>query len=281
MIYAALTVRNSRGKGLAGIAPPLLFVLTAFVQATIFSEYSFKSGDYLCYESAAKAIIAGNDAYVGTNYIYPPITAQALATVYRAISASSSFLGWTTSSPGVWDAVFFIYQCFQYFLILVLWPLLFLFARRLKIEPPQAAVLATLLLVLNNPLIRTIRHNQTNLWVLDILLISFLLAGRKDFLSGISLSLGIHLKIYPLVFAIYQFFQRQWKAVISAAAGFLLIFILQIGLFGGWGNWDQFWRFLSAFPRGIYFRDNSSTASSTISSGWEAESSRGLSPILH
>jgi hypothetical protein len=47
--------------------------------------------------------------------------------------------------------------------------------------------------------------------VANLILLSLLLFGKHNFWSACSLSLAIHLKVYPLVLVLPFFYQKEWR----------------------------------------------------------------------
>jgi hypothetical protein len=146
------------------IALPLLVTLDA---VTYFSELARKPFDYDCYEYAGRALLLGEDPYrVGLNYLYPPLTAQVFAASARAAAWIGGGLGFAPSQDGVWDAVFYLYQCAQIGLVAALYFLCCRVAAAFGLASPWGPLLVAVLLLFDNPLLRTLRHGQINLWVL-------------------------------------------------------------------------------------------------------------------
>ncbi len=175
---AALRWRAAGGASwqerLLACAPLLVGLQYAFLIA----EYSRRPFDYDCYEYAARALLLGKNPYVfGLNYLYPPLTAQAFAGVHTVLAQLANTLGLAADPETLWDMVFYLYQCAQLGLILLLFGLLVRFARCLGLAPAPATALVAVLLLFDNPLLRTLRHGQINLWVLNLSLVTLLWAA--------------------------------------------------------------------------------------------------------
>ncbi|HVN36654.1 MAG TPA: glycosyltransferase family 87 protein [Myxococcota bacterium] len=232
-----------------GVAPlleaaaPLLVALHFLVLTSEYAEHRF---DYDCYEYAGRALLAGQNPYkVGLIYLYPPLTAKAMAAAFEATNAVSTSLGWSAARDDVWDRVFYLYQCAQLALAIGAYLLLRRFARAVNLDAVWAPVLVGALLVFDNPLFRTLRHGQVNLWILDLSLASVLAAKRIPALSGAALALAGHVKLYPLLLALPMAIRRRWRAL-AWSAGFLALIALALA---DWGRDLTLWREFADFAR--------------------------------
>lgn len=228
----------------------------AFFYLIFISEYSIQAWDYSCYVKAAEGILAGANVY-GDCYLYPPLIAQVLAAVHQVINAAALGIGQHPTEATVWRTVFYLYQCAQYGLILVTYTLCIIFAKRVRFSNLGALGLVTILFIVNNPLIRTLRHNQINLWVLVFSLIAILLIESRPFWAGIAVALGTHIKIYPIILLVPWTYAKKWRVLIGAVTGALLILFLSYFIFTTMDSWGQFINSLGLFKQGTYFRDNS------------------------
>ena len=124
-------------------------------------------------------------------------------------------------------------------------------------EATRAAATVGLLLLVDNPLLRTLRHGQVNLWILDLALIAILFARRIPALAGFALALSIHVKLYPLVLLLPLALARCWRAVAWSAAGCALVVLAQTDLGRDWTPWLQFADFYSrVYPGEMAFRNS-------------------------
>jgi len=259
LLIAGLELRTRRRRTLADVLPVVLPVLVAFVFLGLVVEYSRKSWDYRCYEGAAKALVAGSDPYEGTAYLYPPLLAQLLAGAYQLTAWIQAAVGRAGAGApdSTWFVVFYLYQCLQLLAVSLVFLLLHRFARRLGVERSQALVLVAALVLCNHPLLRTLRHNQINLYLVGLILLAILVMGSRPFLSGLLVALGAHLKLYPALVALPMLIVRGWTALLGVAAGVAGIVLLQTGLGTDWTLWERFGALAGSFPRSLTFRDNS------------------------
>lgn len=232
-----------------------LMVLVGGQYLLLLNEYSHKSWDYLCYENAAQAILENQNPYTDTPercYLYPPLLAQTLAVAWQGVQPFSF------PAPH-WHVVFYLYQCGQFFLILAAFWLCYRLALKIGFWPVPAALLITALFVLNNPLVRTLRHNQLNLWMLGLILAGMLWLPRRPLWAGLAVALAIHLKLFAVVLLPIWLLKKQWRGLVAAGGGLLLLLLVQTGWGRYWIVWEQFITYYNAQPlnRFIRFRNNS------------------------
>ncbi len=235
---------------LVACAPFLVGLHYAF----LISEYSRKPFDYDCYEHAARALLLGVDPYLhGLIYLYPPLTAQAFAALHSLLSAVTG-----ADPETLWDVVFYLYQCAQLGLILWLFELLVRFARLVGLDPAPAVALVALLLLFDNPLLRTLRHGQVNLWILNLSLVAVLQAERRPAFAGLALALAAHIKLYPLVLGLPLLVGGCWRAIGWTAVGGVALVGLETRGFTDWTVWGWFADFYGrVYPGESAFRNNS------------------------
>jgi Glycosyltransferase family 87 len=236
--------------------PVLLPAGVALLYLLIFCEYPTRSYDYNCYERAANEMLAGRNPYKGC-YYYPPLLAQALALGSHLVDSAKGLLGAKLAAERKSQTLFYLYECIQFGLILVIFRLCVAFARRVRLPHVAGLVLVTALFALNNPLLRCFRHNQGNTWVLMFLMAAILLAERRPGLAGASAALGAHVKLYPLALLGPWMLMRRWRALFGTvlAAGAILAVQAEYGK--GVVLWRQYIAAFPTFPRGSYYRDNS------------------------
>ena len=256
--------------------PVLIPLFVALHFLTYMSEHSEKKYDYECYEAAASQVLDGRNPYAQRPphllygklhpYFYPPLTAQIFADAYRLVENAPELSGWRESARGsrsdsrtaIFNSVFYYYRCAQFLLVLLTYYLCYVIARKLGIPAIQAHVLIAGLMLFNNPLFRTIRWSQVNLWVLDLGLIGILLAPHAAPIAGFSIALAGHIKLYPLVLLAVLAGARYWAAAAWTVAGFGFILFLQTG-FDDFTLWEQFITFFSglSWETQLAFRNNS------------------------
>jgi hypothetical protein len=259
-LLAGLKLRQYRVRQqrppLAEVSLWLIPLLLLFHYLSLISEYAIRSWDYDCYEVAAAALLVGDNPY-GVCYLYPPLLAQVMAGLFQLIDWSGRQWGTAAGADTIWYIVFYLFHTSQFYLIGLAYWLNVKLARRLGLRPLVAAVLVACLLLFNVPLLRTLRHNQVNLWLLDLMLLAILVVGRYPWLSGAAVALGTHLKLYPAVLLLPWTLARRWRAVFFSLAGIGLVVLWQAGWGQDWTSWQQFLSASAEFPRGTHLRDNS------------------------
>lgn len=235
------------------VLPILVPAALLFFFLNLIVEYSIPSWDYRCYERAATAFLNGGPLY-NDCYLYPPLLAQSLAWAEQWLLGTFVTGGEELIS---WSVVYYLFQCLQFFALALLYPLCYRLARRLGFQKMTAVFLVAILLLFNTPLLRTIRHTQVNVIVLDLFLLGLLLADRLPWLSGFSAALGIHLKLYPAVLFIPWFLTKRWRAILFGLLGLGLLVLVSASWGQDWEVWEQFIVATREFPPGNHFRDNS------------------------
>jgi hypothetical protein len=247
-----------RGQALQKQFPLLLSLLVFFHFLALLRQHAARSWDYACYERAAQAIVQGLSPY-GDCYLYFPTPAQTLAWLYQLGAYGASFV--MAASPAkteqLWDLVFYFYEATQFFQVILAYALCYRFARRLGLAAGRASLLVALLFLFNNPLLATLKHNQVNLWVLNLLLAALLWLPRSPILSGLCVAVGGHIKLYPLILLLPWTLMRQWRALVAAGIGMAALVLIQTKGGQDWQLWQAFLTFAGAFPKGTFFRDNS------------------------
>ena len=180
-----------------------------------------------------------------------------MALWYQCIEMCATLAHANLSEEAIWRLIFYFYQCSQFFLINATYFLCYRFARNVGIRSMPALALVTALFSFNTPLLRTLRHNQINLWVLDLILLAILFSRAHPIISGLVVAPGGHIKVYPLALWLPWSITRRWRAIVGSLVGFFSIVFIQTSGGRNWRLWYQFLAFSRSFPRGTRFRDNS------------------------
>ena len=77
--------------------------------------------------------------------------------------------------------------------------------------PRLAAVVTTVFMLANAPLLRTLVYVQVNLHTLNLIFLSMLLYPRRTFLSALMLALAVHLKGSPAVLVLAFLLEKDWR----------------------------------------------------------------------
>jgi hypothetical protein len=237
---------------LRAAAPALATLVVTLYGVGVIGEYSQESWDWGCYRDGAAAVLQGGTPY-GRCYIYPPLLAQVLAGVYRVMDPLQHALG--MNLPDTWPLVFYVFQASQIAALATLALVGQRLARRWGLSVELAAVVVAALLVLDNPLLRTLRHNQINLWLLTITVLAVDVLDRKPLAAGGLLALAAHIKLYPLALLAPWVLGKRWRAVGAAVAATVVLAVVVTGR--NPEQWSELLAFGSRIAAGQYFRNNS------------------------
>jgi hypothetical protein len=231
----------------------LLPVLAVIQQVT---EHAQPSWDWKCYVGAADALRAGLSPYTDC-YLYPPLFAQLLAGAYPVFHRLGEAL--SMMAPKHWMVVFFFWHSFQVLMVALCALLLTRLARREGMSSVVAAGVVAVLLVVDTPLQRTIRHNQVNLIVLNLVLLAADRLAVRSSIAGLLVAIAAHIKLLPAVLIGVMALERRWRAVMVAVGVTVGIAAVQYWGMEPAGMWVQFFEHAPQFVQGEYFRDNSPT----------------------
>ena len=248
-------------------APVAVWVIVALYHLLLIHEYSFRTWDYDCYQNAAQAIQRHRNPY-GAGYLYPPLWALLLEQAYQFVAAGLSGLiavlppktgTETILDPNridvtVWNLVFYFFRVSQFLAVSIAYWLFLQIGRNLRLTSSFSSLLAGLLLIVNNPLLRTLHHNQINVWVLDLFLIGTCLLVRFPATSGLFFAMGGVLKVYPLAVLAPLAVARRWRAVCGIGLSLVTLLILQTKLGSDWTLWREYLTYASSYSASTGYR---------------------------
>lgn len=186
----------------------LVFVLIGFAYLNIAREpHTARYGDFLHPFLAAVDMRQHQPIaqQPGRVYLYPPLLASLLAPFV---------------SLGIYR-LDLLWQVLNYSAVLLLMLLLYLALQQYRFSRELAALALFGIMAANVPVARTLHFHQLNLHVANLVLLSLLLFDKYPFWSAFSLSLAIHLKVYPVVLVLPYLYRREWRwcAWFAAAQG--------------------------------------------------------------
>ncbi|HUH99163.1 MAG TPA: glycosyltransferase 87 family protein [Anaerolineales bacterium] len=188
LIYL-LYARRVNARNAWGIAG---FFLIGFIYLNLLSE-RFRYGDYQYYLEAASNLLQHKP--LPPTYLYPPLWATLLQFLVPSGEENSLLI--------LWAANFISLMAFYVLLQRVLEH--YGFSTRL------AALVTTLFMLINAPVLRTLFYVQINLHTLNFILLSLLLYPKRPFLSALALALAVHLKSSPIVLALAFLLELDWR----------------------------------------------------------------------
>ena len=187
------------------------FFLVCWLYLNILSE-RFRYGDFQYYLDAATRLLS-HQALPST-YYYPPFWAT--LTQFLVPLGETRF--------------FLVLWLLNFLSLLLFYVLLHRILQRYGFTAPLAALVTTLFLLVNTPVLRTLVYVQVNLHALNLILLSLLLYPRRPFLSALALAAAVHLKSSPAVLVLAFLVARDWRwlawfmVCLLALAGLTLAF---------------------------------------------------------
>ena len=183
------------------------FFLVAFMYLNILSE-RFRYGDYTYYFEAAADLLKHKP--LPNTYLYPPFWATLLQ--FLVPVGEDNFL------LILWIANFISFLIFYVLLLQVL--------KRYGFSARFAALTATLFVLVNTPLFRTLFYIQVNVHTLNLILLSLLLYPKRSFLSALALALAVHLKSSPIILVLAFLLELDWRWL-----GWFVLSLILIAMF--------------------------------------------------
>jgi hypothetical protein len=246
-----------RREGSAASVDILCFLAVSLFFLGIVTEYSEETWDWRAYEGAAMAVAQGKNPYVEADYLYPPVLAQAGGAFIR-------FLGWTGiastatgDAPVVPELLFFLWQCLQFHSVVLSYLLGRVMLRRLDLVDWRWELALAGLFVLNVPIQRGLRFSQPALYPLLAAFLVCLYYDQVPWMAGLSLSIAVSLKVFPLVLLFPIVLARRTRLLLWSVAWLALIAAASLASRHGVTYWVSFIDLLRTFPEPLAFRDNS------------------------
>ncbi|MCF7837815.1 MAG: DUF2029 domain-containing protein [Candidatus Marinimicrobia bacterium] len=255
--------RQAAGRGIALGA----FLVVGAWYLTPFQGWASPSYDYSAWRNGMISHLTVGHPYEthmpdGTvlrpNYWYPPLLAQSLAVTQQTAEHMQPWLGRFGRVGGHTPRVltFYAFQASQHTMLLVIFWMLYGFARRCRFDRATAAGLTLGLLTFNVPLYRMFAFHQVNLWMLAGMLGVLLWWDRRPWAAGAAMALGFHMKLYPAIMGLPLLLARRWRVIIWAGIVTLAMALLLMSR-SGWVLWHEFLQAISNPMWGSFPRDNS------------------------
>ena len=215
------------------------FFLVALVYLNLMRE-RVEYGDVEYYIAAAFKLAV--EGVLPIDYYYPPLWATLLAWL-APLGEDGAFIT-------IW-----------FFNLLGLFAFYFLLSKTLELygfSANLAALVTTVFMLANAPILRTMVYMQINLHVLNMVLLGLLLYQRYPALSAMTTAIAVHLKASPAVLVLAFLLEWNWRWLVWAGLSFLVVGALPI-VFYGFQPYLDFIRntALVAAGHGLNFRENS------------------------
>jgi len=189
------------------------FFLVALVYLNLLRERT-EYGDIEFYVEAAFRLSAGEP--LPSEYFYPPLWATLLS--WFALLGE--------------DGIFLVVWLLN---LLSLFAFYFLLSRTLQLygfSTRLAALVSTVFMLANAPLLRTMVYMQVNLHVMNAVFLSLLLYRRFPALSALAMALAVQLKASPAVLVLAFLLEWNWRWLAWAAFSFLVLGAIPVAAYG-------------------------------------------------
>jgi hypothetical protein len=180
------------------------FFVVCWTYLNFLSE-RWRYGDYTYYLDAARAMY--HHKTLPGSYFYPPLWATLTQFLVPA--------GRDTFFLVLWWVDFVAFAAFYFLLHKVL--------RRYGFSSQLAAMVTTVFMLANAPVLRTLVYVQINLHTLDLILLALLLYPRHRVVSALMLALAVNLKASPAIVALAFLLEKDWRWLMWFAISLLAI----------------------------------------------------------
>lgn len=192
--------------------------------------------DYFIYERAANDAALGKDPYldkkIGTAFVYPPQSILFFEAFSRVGARTVKIAVFAVLNIAM--LTFMVYRTIRHYNL------------------PQSGAWFFYPLALGfAPFLELLHVGQVNLFVAFGLFLAFVYPAQLPWLAGFGLGWAAMLKVTPLVFTVYLFLARQWKALVFTAGTILLFTLLAWMRYGSapfFNYVDAFRSILGQFP---------------------------------
>lgn len=187
-LYLLFAQRINKGNAFTWIG----FYLVAFLYVNVLRE-RYRFGDISYYIDAATRL-ANNQPLPDTHF-YMPLWASLI-----------KFL-----LPLGDDGILMVLGSLNLLSVFAFYFLLQRVLEHYGFTPRLSAIVTTLFMLVNTPLIRTLMFVQVNLHVMNAIFLSLLLYRKHPFFSALMLALAAHLKTSPLILVLAFLLEWDWR----------------------------------------------------------------------
>ena len=215
------------------------FFLCAFLYLNVLRE-RVRYGDIDYYTQAAFALV-GNTP-LPDSYFYPPLWATLLSFLTPLGEEGILLIAWTANLLSLLLFYFLLHRTLELY----------------EFSAHAAALITTLFILVNTPILRTFMYVQVNFHVMNFILLSILFYRSHLFVSAAMLALAIHFKASPAVLVLAFLLEFNWKWLAWFAVSMLVIAAFPFVIYGAGPYYDfvDSFLFLNA-PRGLSLHDSS------------------------
>jgi hypothetical protein len=176
------------------------------------------------------------------SYVYPPLWAVLL-----------SFF-----TPLGEDGILIVCWIANIFSLFIFYYLLHRMLEHYQFGTNAAAIITTIFMLVNMPLMRTLMYVQVNLHVINFIFLAMLLYKDRPFLSAFFLALAVHFKTSPVLLVLAFLLEFNWKWLAYFAFSMVLITLFTVAIYG----FNPYFEFLNNAallngPREFSMRDSS------------------------
>jgi hypothetical protein len=189
------------------------FFVVAFLYINILRE-RVRYGDIDYYTQAAFGLAQNQP--LPDFYLYPPLWATLLSFLTPLGEEGVLLVAWIANALSLFLFYFLLHRILE----------------RYQFKPEAAALITTLFMLVNMPVIRTLMYVQVNFHVMNLIFLSILFYKDRLFLSALTLALAIHFKASPAVLVLAFLLELNWKWVAWFATSMILIAALTVAFYG-------------------------------------------------
>ena len=180
------------------------FFLVAFLYLNILRE-RFRFGDISYYIEAATQLF--KDQSLPHSYFYPPLWATLIEFLIPLGEDGVLLVAWIFNVISTFAFYFLLHRVLE----------------RYGFSPRLAALVTTVFMLVNTPILRTLMYVQVNLHVMNAVFLSLLLYRRSPFISALMLALAVQLKLSPAVLVLAFLLEKDWRWLAWFVFGNLLL----------------------------------------------------------
>ncbi len=237
------------------------FFIVALSYLNILRE-RVRYGDIGYYIEAAFNVF--NHQPLPDTYIYPPLWAVLLSLLTPLGEDGILILCWLANIFSLFAFYFLLHRILQHY----------------QFNTHAAALITTLFMLVNMPLMRTLLYVQVNLHVINFIFLSILLFKDRPFLSAFFLALAVHFKTSPALLVLAFLLEFNWKWLAYFVTGIVMIALFTVALYG----FNPYFEFINNAallnaPREFSMRDSSFDSAISITLSY-FRANAGITKVL-